>query len=194
MRDFRLSLFVSNWPSRKSGIASTMWHGHWAHEYVEAWCRCLQHWSGTDKPMRTSQLQNDRLGQIFGRFFWTDFLDGNWGEEAMTPASDGNPNNELGTKLWWTFHSIFLDFSAISKSAPKLHLRLPWASPRNLLHTPSLNLHNVPRALLPSVFLTLSLYLSVFLSVFWRELEDRCAREMVNADKMVHQLLKGGSS
>ena len=33
----------------------------------------------------------------------------------------------------------------------------------------------------------------VFLFIFWRELEHSCAREMVNAHQMVHQLLKGGS-
>ena len=54
------------------------------------------------------------------------------------------------------------------------------------------NLHNVPRALMPCVSLTLSLYHCVFLFVFWCEFEHSCATEMVNADQMVHQLLKGG--
>ena len=39
--------------------------------------------------------------------------------------------------------------------------------------------------------LTLSLYLCVFI---WSALEHSCAREMVNADQTVHQLLNGGSS
>ena len=60
---------------------------------------------------------------------------------------------------------------------------------------PSRRLHNVHRVLLmPCVSLTLSLYLCVFLFVFWPELEHSCAREMAIADQAVHQLLKGGSS
>ena len=47
---------------------------------------------------------------------------------------------------------------------------------------PSRSLHNVHRALMPCVSLTLSLYLCVFLFVFWPELEHSCAREMVIAD------------
>ena len=59
---------------------------------------------------------------------------------------------------------------------------------------PSRSLYNVHRALMPYVCLILSLYLCVFLFVFWRELEHSCARETVITDQVVHQLLKGGSS
>ena len=37
------------------------------------------------------------------------------------------------------------------------------------------------------VSLSLSLYLCVFLFVFWRELEHSCAREMLNADQAIAQ-------
>ena len=174
-------------------------------------CLCLlnffvRQWSGQ------SQLQNDRF---FGRIFWTDFwTDFGLEFEVKKPHPTAIPTTNLGRNCCWHFHSIFSGFSAISKPTPTLHLRMVagWSSrsppfepdpcPQHARVTscipPNLNLHNVPRALLPSVSLTLSLYLlylvylCVFLFVFWHELDHSCAREMVNADQTVHQLLKGG--
>ena len=87
-----LSYFLLHWHLRKSAgrgslffcfdltvpaadvalQAPCMRHGRRAHEHVEAWCRCLQHWSGTDK----SHRDNHNYKMTFGRSFWTDVLDG----------------------------------------------------------------------------------------------------------------------
>ena len=90
------------------------------------------------------------------------------------------------TCAWW---QIGRSMSSLFEPDPcPDHVRVTFRTP------PSLNLHNFPRALLPSVSLTLSLYLCVSLFIFWRALEHSCARERVNADQTVHELLKGGSS
>ena len=107
---------------------------------------------------------------FFGRNFWTDF----W-----TDFCDGNPDDELGTKLLWAFHSIFLVLFGHFQNPHLNFTSVWWQVGRSMspffepdpcpLHTrvtsctpPSLNLHNVPRALLQSVSLTRSF--SIFAS------------------------------
>ena len=72
-----------------------------------------------------------RLDGIFGRIFLdTDFLDTDFLHgfldgflDGFCDAElDGVCDDELGTKLLWAFHSIFLFFWPFPESTPKLHL------------------------------------------------------------------------
>ena len=95
---------------------------------VEAWCRCLQHWSGTDRSNRDNcnYKTTDFWTEFLDGFFWhgfigrifDGFLDGFCDDEL-----DGFCDDELGAKLLWAFHSIFLLFCfPFPTSTPKLHL------------------------------------------------------------------------
>ena len=106
-RDFRsIFWFWSDPPCCKCRLASTLHVASWIRWGL---MRCLPRWSGTDNTNRDNR--NYKMTQIFGRIFWMDFLDGFFGRifwtdfwtffwtDFWTDESDGNPDDELGTKF-----------------------------------------------------------------------------------------------
>ena len=64
---------------------------------------------------------------MFGRIFWTDFVDGSldgFVDGFCDNDLDGFCDDDLGTKVLWAFHYIFRGFRPFPKSTPKLHLRM----------------------------------------------------------------------
>ena len=147
----------------------------------------------------------DRFSEVFlGRLF-SGRIFGRMHDDQL----DGFCDNELGTKLLWAFHSIFLGFFGHFQN-PHLNFTSVWwqvgrsTSPPfepgpfpdhariTSCTTPSLNLHNVPRALLPSVFSdSFSLSFVSFSSSSDVRMSTAAPERWSMLTKRFHQLLKG---
>ena len=169
-----------------------------------------QNQSGQSQSQNDTDIWTEFLDGFFGRIFWTefwtDFLDGlldGFLDGFWTEFQTDFPTTNLG----WYFCGHSTLFFGVFGHVQNPHLNFTsvwWQVGRSMsppfepdpfpehARPPNRSLHNVHRALIPCVSLTLSLYLCVFLFVFWRELKHSCAREMVIADQAVHQLFKGG--
>ena len=127
---------------------------------------------------KTTDFWTEFLDGFLARILWTDvwdgFLDGCLGRifGRILQRQAGWIWRRCGTKLLWAFQIPHLNFTSVW-----WHFGRPMSPPfepdpfsdRALIAsctTPSLNLHNVPKTLLPSFSLTLSLYLCVILFVF----------------------------